>query len=106
MEIKILSEKENLLLKRREVYFQVEHTQTGSTPSRQEIRKALAEALKKDPNLVFVRKFKTETGMHMALGTANIYDLAEQAKHVEPEYIVKRNFPSEKPKEEGKSDKS
>lgn len=105
MEVKILSEKENLLLKRKEVYFQVEHTQTGSTPSRQEVKKAVADALKKDPNLVFIKKFETETGMHLALGTANIYDAIEQAKQVEPEYIIKRNLPPEKPKEEEKSDK-
>jgi small subunit ribosomal protein S24e len=100
MEIKIVSEKENPLLKRREVYFQVEHSQTGNTPLRLEVRKAVATALKKDADLVFVKKIETKTGTHTAVGLANVYDSVEQAKLIEPKYIVKRNVPPEKPKEE------
>jgi small subunit ribosomal protein S24e len=102
MEIKIISEKENPLLKRKEVNFQVEHSQTGNTPSRLEVRKAVATALKKDADLVFVKKMETKTGTRTAVGLANVYDSVEQAKLIEPEYIVKRNVPPEKPKEEEK----
>jgi small subunit ribosomal protein S24e len=99
MEIKVLSEKQNPMLKRKEVSFQVEHEQTGTTPSRPEIRKAVASATKTDVNVVFVKKFETKTGTHTAFGTANIYVTIEQAKLIEPEYIVKRNIPDEKDKE-------
>jgi len=102
MEIKVISEKENPLLKRKEVYFQVEHSQTGNTPPRLEVRKAVATALKKDADLVFVKKIETKTGTHTAVGLANVYDSVEQAKLIEPKYIVKRNVPPEKPKEEEK----
>ena len=102
MEIKIISEKQNPLLKRKEVYFQVEHNQTGNTPPRLEVRKAVATALKKDADLVFVKKIETKTGTHTAVGLANVYDSVEQAKLIEPKYIVKRNVPPEKPKEEEK----
>jgi len=102
VEVKIISKKENPLLKRREIRFQVEHDQTGSTPPRLEIRKAVANALELDANLVFVKKLETKTGMQTAIGAANIYDSIEQAKLIEPEYIIKRNVPPEKPKEEGK----
>jgi small subunit ribosomal protein S24e len=102
MDIKIISDKKNTLLKRREVYFQVEHTQTGSTPQRLEVRKALANMLKTDMDLVAVKKFETKTGTHFAIGIANVYDSIEQARHIEPEYIIKRNVPSEKPEEEEK----
>jgi small subunit ribosomal protein S24e len=102
MEVKIISDKENPLLKRREVHFQVEHGQTGSTPPRLEVRKAVATALKKDADLVFVRKLETKTGTHTAVGTVNVYDSGDQARLIEPEYIIKRNVPPEKPKEEGK----
>jgi small subunit ribosomal protein S24e len=102
MEIKIISEKQNPLLKRKEVYFQVEHSQTGNTPPRLEVRKAVATALKKDADLVFVKKIETKTGTHTAVGLANVYDSVEQAKLIEPKYIVKRNVPPEKPKEEEK----
>ncbi|MEM3797388.1 MAG: 30S ribosomal protein S24e [Candidatus Bathyarchaeia archaeon] len=102
MEIKILKENNNLLLKRKEVVFQVEHNQTGSTPSRLEVKNALARILKKDANLIFIQKLETKTGTHTAIGVANVYDSIEQAKLVEPEHIINRNIPPEKPKEEGK----
>jgi ribosomal protein S24E len=102
VEVKILSEKKNSLLKRREISFEVEHTQTGSTPPRLEIRKAVATALKTDADSVFVKKLETKTGTHVAIGVANVYDSIEQAELIEPEYIFKRNVPAEKPKEEEK----
>jgi small subunit ribosomal protein S24e len=99
MEVKVTSEKQNPMLKRKEVSFQVEHGETGSTPTRVEVRKGVAVATKTNENLVFVKKFETKTGTLTAFGTANIYDTIEQAKLVEPEYIIKRNIPEEKPKE-------
>lgn len=102
MEVEILTENENPLLKRKEIVFQVEHDKTGSTPPRMEVKNAIAKILKTDANLVFIKKFETKTGTRKAVGTANVYDSLEQAKLIEPEYIVNRNIPPEKPKEEGK----
>jgi small subunit ribosomal protein S24e len=102
MEAKVIIQKDNPLLKRKEIQFHVEHDKTGSTPSRQEIRKAVAAALKANIDLVFIKKFETKTGMHTAVGSANLYDSTEQAKLIEPQYIIKRNIPPEKPKEETK----
>ncbi len=104
MRLKIASEKNNPLLKRREVYFTVEHDQTGNTPPRLEVRNAVADALKVDANLVFIKKLETKTGTRVAEGIANVYDSVEQAKLVEPKYIIKRNSPPEKPKEEVKEE--
>lgn len=101
VEIKIISETENPLLKRKEVVFQVEHSQTGSTPPRAEVRAAIAKALKKDLDVVFIKKMETKTGTRMAVGIANIYDSFDCAKLIEPEYILKRNMPTEK---QGKKD--
>ncbi len=102
MEVKIIAEKQNPMLKRREVDFRIEHGQTGGTPGRLEVRKALAAALKLDENVVFVKKFETKTGTSTANGVAHVYDTVDQAKLIEPEYIIKRNIPPEKPKEEVK----
>jgi small subunit ribosomal protein S24e len=104
MEIEIISDEENPLLKRREVDFRVKHEQTGSTPPRLEVRNAVASALKVKVDFVFVKKFKTKTGKHIAVGLANVYDSVDQARLVEPEYIIKRNVPPEKSgeAEEGK----
>jgi small subunit ribosomal protein S24e len=102
METKIVSQKENPLLKRREIHFQVKHDQTGSTPPRLEVRKAIANALKAKIDLVFVKKLETKTGAHTAVGLANVYESTDQARLIEPEYMIKRNIPQEKPAEEGK----
>ena len=100
MDIKITSVKENPLLKRREVRFSIEHGPKGKTPGRIEVRKALAAEVKIGAELVFVQEMETRTGTTTTLGLATLYESVEQAKRVEPKYIIQRNNP--KPKEEAK----
>ena len=100
MEIKIVSTKENPLLKRKEVDFRVEQGPKGKTPARLEVKKALAGELKMSEEVVFVKRMRTMTGTNTTVGVANAYETVEQAKFIEPEYIIKRNSPPEKPKEE------
>jgi small subunit ribosomal protein S24e len=100
MEVKIVSTKENPLLKRKEVDFKVEQGPKGKTPARLEVKKALAAELKMSEEVVFVKRMRTMTGTNTAVGVANAYETVEQAKFIEPEYIIKRNSPPEKPKEE------
>ena len=102
MEVKIVSTKENPLLKRKEVDFRVEQGPKGRTPPRLEVKRAIAAELKINEELVFVKKMRTKTGTNTAVGFANAYETAEQAKLIEPQYIIKRNSPPEKPKEEAK----
>jgi len=96
MEVKITEEQQNILLKRKELQFEVEHSQTKGTPSRLEIRNKLAEMLKTKPELVYVKRVETKTGTMKATGEANAYESIEQAKLLEPKYIVTRNMPPEK----------
>ncbi len=96
MKIKIISQEQNPLLKRREITFEVEHKETRGTPSRLEVREELASKLKRDAELVYVKKMETRTGTMTAVGEATAYDSVEQAKLVEPEYIIVRNIPPEK----------
>jgi small subunit ribosomal protein S24e len=103
MEIKIISEKQNQLLKRKEIRFRLDH-QASSTPPRLDTRRAVADALRVNVDLVFVKKFITKPGMHTAIGVANLYETIDQAKLVEPEYVVKRNIPPPKAKEEEKKE--
>ena len=100
MKVNIISKKQNLLLKRKEVTFSVDHAQNGGTPSRVEVSKQLASLLKTKPELVYVKNMKTKTGQMVAVGEANVYDSIEQGKLMEPKYVIARNaFPekSEKP---------
>jgi small subunit ribosomal protein S24e len=96
MKINITTQQYNPLLKRKEIVFEIRHEDIKGTPSRIEVRKALAENLKANVDLVYVRKMQTRTGTMQAKGEANIYDTIEQAKLVESQHIIERNVPSEK----------
>ena len=97
MKLKIVSKKQNPLLKRKEVTFRIEHAQTGGTPTRVEVRKQLATLLKTDLKLVYVKKVETKTGTMVAIGEANVYESIEQAKLMEPKHIIARNAIPEEP---------
>lgn len=105
MEVKIIQQQQNILLKRKEIAFEIDHTQTKGTPSRVEIRNRLADLLKTKPELVYVKLVKTKTGTMQATGQANAYETVEQAKRVEPEYIVARNTPAAEKKTEKAAEK-
>lgn len=99
MQVKIDSNIDNPLLKRKEVGFTIVQGPKEKTPKRLEVKKAVAVELKVGDDVVFVKKMRTKTGTTVTVGVANIYQSVSQAKLVEPEYIQKRNSPS-KPKEE------
>ena len=100
MEIKIVSNK-NPLLKRKELDFRVEQGPKEKTPARLEVKKAIAAELKVNEELVFIKRMKTITGTNTAIGVANVYETIEQAKFIEPKYIMKRNSPLEENKDKG-----
>ncbi|NLE03814.1 MAG: 30S ribosomal protein S24e [Crenarchaeota archaeon] len=102
MELKIVSQKNNPLLKRKEVQFQIEHSQS-KTPVRLDVKQSLAAQLQVDNKLVYIKKMKTKTGTNITVGNANAYETAEQAKLIEPEYIIKRNNPAQKQAEGAKA---
>src|SRR3972149_9565771 len=105
MKIKITKEQQNRLLKRKEITFEIDHSQTRGTPQRLEIRNKLAEVLKTKPELVYVKLVETKTGTMKATGQANAYETVEQAKRVEPEYIIARNTPAAEKKTEKAAEK-
>jgi ribosomal protein S24E len=96
MKLKIVSKEKNSLLKRIEVIFSIEHDQTGGTPSRAEVKSQLAAQLNTKLELVYIKHLVTKKGTMVAIGEANIYDSAEQAKLVEPKHIIARNAVPEK----------
>jgi len=106
MEIKIIAQKYNPLLKRKEVIFEVKHEKVKGTPPRLEIRTKLAEMLKMKLDQVYMRKVETKTGTMIALGEANAYDTVEQAVLTESKYVIERNTPKEKAKEAEKPKKT
>ena len=99
MSITIISEKENLLLKRKEILFEIEHDKTA-TPARLEIRKKIAAQLNVPLENTYIKSLKSQYGLAKTTGVARVYDSEERAKLVEPKYIIKRNIGKEKKKEE------
>lgn len=89
MEIDIISEKENPMLHRRDVRFEVVHE--DASPSRLSVRDSLAAKLNKDAGEVVVRTVDTKYGMRKSIGYAKVYDTPEQARDVEQEYMLDRN---------------
>ena len=82
MELKILSEEEAPLLSRRKIV--ADATFSGATPSKKEVWKQLASALKTDEKLVVVKNIRTSFGNQQARVVALQYTSEEEMKRIEP----------------------
>jgi len=98
LKIKILNKKRNELLKRNEIIF-ILHHDGAPTPSRVEVRKELASALKVDVERIYIRKVESATGAAMSIGEAHLYDSLESAKAIEAKHIILRSSPQIKGEE-------
>lgn len=89
MEVEIISRRENPLLQREEIIVRVRFQ--GGTPSRREVREAIAKELGKPIGNLFIRKIKTEYGKEEALVYVMAYSSRAFALMIEPEHIVRRD---------------
>ena len=89
MDIDITKKTENNLLKRTEVEFDIAHD-AAATPSRETVAAKLAAMMNTDRNVTVIKKIKSEFGLNRSKGYANVY-ASEQARGIEPKYILKRN---------------
>ncbi|HXY82367.1 MAG TPA: hypothetical protein VEH56_01515 [Candidatus Saccharimonadales bacterium] len=97
MELKIKKDEYNPLLKRKEVYANVGHENTGS-PSRLALRDAVASKYGAKPENVYVVDIHTRTGTQESECIIQVYDDPATAKLMVPEYIRVRNMPLEERK--------
>jgi len=95
LEIKILEERANPLLKRHEYRFEVAHA-TAATPPRDEVRTELAKLVKAPKDRVIIERMNARFGTAITRGDANVYDSAESAKVITREHILVRNGLKEK----------
>ncbi len=102
MDIKVLEEKNNPLLLRREVKFSVTHNL--GTPSRDEIKGKIAAYMNSKAELVIIERMHSVFGLRETRGYAKIYETAERMKSVETEHIVLRNAKKEPKKAEGEAE--
>lgn len=94
-ELKIISDRDNKLVERRELTVEIDHFGSG-TPTRNEIREKIAEMLKVPVNLVIVRKLETEYGLNVSTALIHIYSSEERLRKIEPEHVIRKNFGEEK----------
>lgn len=88
MEIELTSIKDNPLLDRREINFEIH---VAATPNRVEVRNKLAAMLNTDLDRVWVRKMETKSGTHRTVGLAHVYNEAADPLKMEPKHIVGRS---------------
>jgi small subunit ribosomal protein S24e len=89
LDIQVVEERNNPLLKRREVVFKVIHE--DATPSRKSIVERLAATMNSKVGLVIVDEIKTAFGKRESLGYAKIYETTERVMQVERPHIIARN---------------
>ncbi|MCD6275701.1 MAG: 30S ribosomal protein S24e [Thermoplasmata archaeon] len=99
MELKIIEKRENPLLHRLEVQFEVVHIK-DKTPTREDVRNLLAANLNAEKNRVVLERMHTSFGAPVTRGFAKIYESVEHALKTEPEYVLLRNKLIEKKEEE------
>ncbi len=97
MDFKVKEDTYNPLLKRKEVRVEVDHDAAG-TPSRLDLRKAIAAKYNTKPENVYVFDVETKTGTQSALCAAQVYDDPQSAQRTVPKYIQIRNLPPEERK--------
>lgn len=89
MQLRITKERENPLLNRREVWFEVSYD--GPTPRFDEVRKELIKALKAPENLLILDRIVSEFGRRVARGYAKVYG-DEESLRVEPKFRLEKNL--------------
>ncbi len=95
MEIKVVEERTNPLLKRRELRFEVAHA-TAATPTRDTVRSELAKEVHAAKDRVIIERMRPRFGTAVTRGEANVYETADAAKSITREHILVRNGLKEK----------
>lgn len=103
MDFKIVEEKENKLLGRIEIIFEVENA--VKTPSRQELRKRIAALKNSKEELVSIDCIEQCFGEHRAKGKAFVYQDIEKLKRIEPKFLAQRETKKKKEKKEESAEK-
>jgi small subunit ribosomal protein S24e len=90
MEIKILEDRPNPLMKRHEYRFEIAHA-TAATPTRDEVRGELSKLVKAPKDRVIVERMRARYGTAVTRGDALVYENADAAKLTTREHILVRN---------------
>ncbi len=89
MDIKIIKEKNNALLNRRELNLNIGFD--GATPSRSDLKAKVAAMLNVAQELVIIQKMEKQFGKQAVSAYVKIYENADRMKQVEAKYVIERN---------------
>ena len=95
MEIRILEDRANPLLKRHEYRFEVSHA-TAATPTRDSVRGELSKLVKAPKDRVVIERMRARYGTAVSRGEALVYETADAAKAITRAHILVRNGLKEK----------
>ena len=95
MELQIIKDKTNPLLKKREVSIKINNK---GTPSRIDIKNKLAAMANSKPELIVIEHLDTVFGKQEVNGTVSIYQTEERLKQIAQKHLLARGIP--KPTEE------
>ncbi len=82
MEVRIIEERENPLLWRKEYFFEVLHP-NEATPKKSEVAKVLSAKLNVPLELMSIKNYRSRFGMNLASGVLYVYESEEKLKLVE-----------------------
>jgi len=95
MEIRILERRENPLVGREEIRFQILHP-GEATPSRQAVKDQLASLLGGGGDLLVILRLRTHQGSCNTLGLAHLYRSPDRLKKFAPKHLLQRGVKGEK----------
>lgn len=90
MDVKITQQKDNALMARKDIRFQVAHA-GETTPSRTQVRQLVAAQVGTKTENVVIEAMETEYGIGRTSGIARAYKSPEEARKTERVHLLKRN---------------
>ena len=98
MKIEIKKQKDNHLLNRTEVKFEIDHA-NSATPNRTDVMDMVATKTNRDKKFIVIKQINTKYGENISVGLAYIYN-DEKSMKAEPKYSLKRGQEKKAKKEE------
>ena len=102
MDFKSIKQNKNALFDRDDITFKA--TDTGSTPSRGELKDLIAATTSHKAETIAIINITSEFGKDSIRGLAHVYKSKDELERKEPKYVTKRNTPKPKKKEEPKAE--
>lgn len=97
MKLEIVSEKDNPLLKRKEV--EVKILQEASTPSRESLKKQVSRDMKVPEERIAIYHIRQPFGRKESIAEVRVYTTKEDLERVEQKYTLERGKPKPKGEE-------